>query len=171
MLELKVFDGERDVVLQFEHSLLSLSKWEAKTRKAFLARSQRTPSELYSYFECMLLPPEDDPNLVVLINPEQMKELTDYINTSQTASSVPVDDKKVLDDETITSELIYWWLAALRIPFQPTESWHLSRTVMLVQIGGYKSQPEDKRKKRAKPNMADWMRINEERKKQYGTNG
>lgn len=171
MLELKVHDGDKVVTLRFEHSLLSLSKWEAKTKKAFLVKREKTPAELYLYFECMLLPPEDDPNLVVLINPEQMEQLTNYINEPQTASSVPIEEKKVIDEETITSELIYWWLAALRIPFEPTNSWHLSRTVMLVQIGGYKSQPEDKKKKRAAPNMADWRRINEERKKKFGTNG
>jgi len=169
MLELKVHDGDDEVVLRFEHSLLSLSKWESKTKKAFQTERVKTPSEMVLYFECMLLPPEDDPNLVVLLNPGQMDELTNYINEPQTASSVPLDDPKTINDEIVTSELIYWWLAALRIPFQPVETWHLSRTVMLVQIGGYKSQPPKKQKSR--PKMSDWIRINEERKKKYGTNG
>lgn len=169
MLELKVHDREHEVVLKFEHSLLSLSKWESKHKKPFMSRDQKTPTELFEYFQDMLLSPEDDPDLVYLLSPEQMDELGDYINQPQSASSVPDDGKKQINSETITSELMYYWLVAMKIPFQPTESWHVSRVLMLVQITNYKNQPAKKR--RPAEVMADWRRINEERKQKYNTSG
>jgi len=169
VLELKVDDSDREVVLRFEHSLLSLSKWESKYKLAFLTTRQKTAREMVDYFECMLLPPEDDPNLVVLLGNEQQEELINYINTPQTASSVPDEGKSIPDGEIITSELIYYWLANLRIPFHPTETWHLSRTVMLVQIAGYKQQPPKKRK--PSEVMRDWRAENARRLAMYKTRG
>lgn len=169
MLEFKVHDGDRDVVLRFEHSLLSLSKWEEKNKKPFLMKGQKNPLELLEYFEDMLLPPEDDPNLIVLLKPEQLDRLSEYISESRTASSVPVDVKTIHDEETITSELIYYWFTALRIPFHPTETWHLSRAVMLVQITGYKQKPAKKRKPREV--ASEMLAENERRKKLFKTKG
>lgn len=169
MLELTVYDGDRKVDLRFEHSLLSLSKWEEKHKKAFLGPDQHAPTEMLDYWSCMLLPPEDDPNLVVLLSPDQGDQLLHYINEERTASSIPDDGKRKSDGEVVTSELIYFWLVALRIPFQPTETWHLSRTLMLVQITGYKQQPPKKRK--ATEVMSDWIRINNERREKFHTNG
>ena len=169
MLELKVNDGEREVVLKFEHSLLSLSKWESKYKKAFLTNATKTPTELIDYYQMMLVSPEDETDLVLLMDPEQMDELTRYMNDTRTASSVPDDGKKQVNQEIVTSELIYYWLSALRIQFHPTETWHLSRIMMLVQIAGYKQQPEKKR--RPKEIWTDWIQENERRKKMLGTNG
>ncbi|HEU5091936.1 MAG TPA: hypothetical protein VFT30_04580 [Nitrospira sp.] len=169
MLELKVHDGEREVVLRFEHSLLSLSKWESKYKKPFMVVGQKSAREMLDYYECMLLPPEDDPDLLVLLDPEQMDQLTTYINEPQTASSVPDEGRKGGDGETITSELIYYWLSQMRIPFQPTETWHLSRIVMLVQITGWKQQPAKKRKPAEV--YREWIAENERRKKLFKTRG
>lgn len=169
MLELKVIDGEREVALRFEHSLLSLSKWESKYKKAFLTNAEKTPGELVDYFQMMLVTPEDATDLVLSLEPEQMEDLTNYINEVRSASSVPDDGKKQVNQETVTSELIYYWLSALRISFHPTETWHLSRIMMLVQIAGYKQQPEKKR--RPKEVWTDWIQENERRKKLFKTEG
>ena len=169
MLELQVHDGEMEVTLQFEHSLLSLSKWEGRTQKPFLTTVQKSPSELVEYFQDMLVSPESDPNVVYGLNPGQLDRLSDYINESLTASSVPDDGPRKFNAEQITSELIYYWMSALRVPFYPTETWHLSRTMMLIQIAGYKQQPPKKRKPAEV--MSDWRRLNDERKKKYNSNG
>ena len=168
MLELRVHDGERDVVLQFEHSLLSLSKWESKHKIPFLARRIKTNDELIDYFQDMLLPP-GDPRMVYMLDPQQLEDLGQYINDPMTASSVPNEETRKFQEETITSELIYYWLVALEIPFTPTETWHVNRIVMLVQITSYKKQPPKKRP----PGdvMAKWRELNEQRKKMFNTNG
>jgi hypothetical protein len=168
VLELKVHDGEADVTLRFEHSLLSLSKWEAKHKKAFITDKQKTHTELIDYFECMLLPPVLDTTLVLRLSPEQLDQLTEYMNDSQTASSVPVDKNKKGTGEIVTSELIYYWMVALTIPFE-AETWHLNRLMMLVQIANFKQQPPKKRS--VSETMSDWKKLNAERKAQYGTNG
>lgn len=169
MLELKVIDGEHEVVLQFEHSLLSLSKWEEKHKKPFLASRSKKHEEMIDYFQDMLLTPGVSPNLVYRLSPEQMDRLTDYINESRTASSVPKDTSSDGVVEIVSSELIYYWLVALEIPFHPVETWHISRLMMLIQITNYKKQPPKKRNPREMLN--DWATLNQRNKERFGTTG
>lgn len=167
MLELKVLDEDREVILRFEHSLLSVSKWESRRKIAFLTNRQKTNEELIEYFQDMLLG-ETSPNLVFSLSPDQQTDLVTYMNTPQTASSVPDDGKKKFNSETITSELIYFWMVALKINWE-AETWHLSRLMMLVQIVNHKQQPVKKRNPREV--LSDWSQQNEERKKRFGISG
>ena len=41
MLELKVHDGETEVLLRFEHSLRSLSKWESKNKPTLFFKAHK----------------------------------------------------------------------------------------------------------------------------------
>ena len=167
MLELTVHDGKNNVVLKFEHSLLSLSKWESKHKKAFLATPMKTSTDMIEYFEDMLLNPEVGSDLIYRLTPEQLDELSNYVNDPMTASSVPKDNARP-SRETVTSELIYYWMVALKINWA-AESWHLNRLMMLIQITNYKQQPE---KKRAKSDMLNkWREANARNKERFGTNG
>lgn len=169
MLELKAYDGDTEVVLQFEHSLLSLSKWESKSKTPFLATPVKTAEVLLDYFEDMLLTPGTPPGIIYRLSPEQLKELTEYINDPMSASSVPQEGPNRRTPEITTSELIYYWMTALKIPFNPAETWHLNRLMMLIQIANYKNQPEKKR--RPGQVLNDWREQNARLKKDYGTNG
>jgi len=169
VLELTVYDEDREVLLKFEHSLLSLSKWEARTKKAFLTNVAKSNEELIQYYQDMLVSPEGRRDLVYLLDPEQLVELQDYMNGSQTASSVPQETSSKFNPEVTTSELIYYWLVGLQIPFHPVETWHITRLMMLVQITSYKNQPP--KKKKSADVMAEWAAINEARKKEFGTSG
>jgi len=168
VLELTVYDEDREVLLKFEHSLLSLSKWESRTKKPFMTNEHKSHEQLIEYFQDMLVSPEDGRDLVFLLQPEELDSIREYMNSNQSASTVP-ETKKEYNPEVITSELIYYWLVGLRIPFNPVETWHLSRVMMLVQITSYKQQPPKKQK--SADVMKDWARINEERLKKYGTTG
>jgi len=168
MLEFKVHDGEREVVLQFEHSLLSLSKWESKHLKPFMSNAMKKPSEMIEYFEDMIVTPDVDRNLVYALDPEQLDALATYINASKTASSVPKDQKPQFSQETITSELIYYWMTAMKINWE-AQTWHLSRLMILIEITNYKMQPEKKRSVREV--YADWREANERQKKMFNTSG
>ena len=169
MLELTVnMANEENVLLEFEHSLLSLSKWESKYKKPFLSTTEKTSLEMIHYFQCMLLNKNVKKDIVYRLSPEQLSELSDYINDSMTASSVPQEQSKG-SQEIVTSELIYFWLVTLKIPFNPAETWHLNRLMMLIQITNYKNQPDKKRSKAEM--MSKWRAANEQRKKQYGTKG
>jgi hypothetical protein len=167
VLELKVHDGDREVVLKLEHSLLSLSKWESRTKTPFLTERTKQPIEMVDYFRDMVVSPEEDADLVYTFTPDQLEVVTNYINEPQTASTVP-EQKKEYNPEVVTSELVYHWLVAMRIPFHPVETWHLSRAVMLVQIHAYKMKPEKKQKRSTLDTMTEWIRQNETNKKILG---
>lgn len=167
MLELKVRDGEREVVLQFEHSLLSLSKWEQKHKKAFLSTPTKTHIDMIDYYQCMLLDGAD-PNLVIRLSPEQLDEVSEYINDPMTASSVPSDGPQRPSNENVTSELIYYWMTALKINWE-AQYWHLNRLMMLIQITNYKQQPEKKRNVREQ--LRDWRATEARNKKLFGIEG
>lgn len=168
MLELDVKTNEGTFKLQFEHSLRSLSKWEEKNKKAFMASREKLPSEMIDYFQCMLLTPDADPDLIYACTPAQLDELAEYINDTRSASSVPHETKSQYNPEVTTSELIYFWMTALKINWE-AQDWHLSRLMMLIQITSYKQQPPKKRKPTEV--MRDWREINERQKKLLGTSG
>lgn len=168
MLELRVTQDNKSVLLKFEHSLWSIAKWESKTKKAFLGHAQKTATEMIEYYEEMLVSPSNR-ELVYLLEPEQLEELTRYINSQRTASSVPeMSNKSPLNQETVTSELIYYWMVASKIPFE-AEKWHISRLMMLIRITNYKNAPPEKQNKAQM--MAKWKEINDQRKAKYGTSG
>lgn len=169
MLELKVHDGEEYVTLQFEHSLLSLSKWESKHKKPFLSRGGISPGQQTDYFRDMLVTPGVDPDLVYRLDPEKLEELWTYINTPQTASSVPRDENQKGPSEVQTSELIYTWLVLLEIPFHPVETWHISRVTMLVEMVTLKKTPPKKKSKMDQ--LADIMATNNKNKQTLNTRG
>lgn len=167
MLELKVRDGNSDVVLRFEHSLRSLSKWESIHKKPFQATPTKTAMEMIDYYQCMLLD-EVDKNLVLRLSPEQLEDLTNYINTPQTASSVPKDPHSRGPREVVTSELIYYWMVGLKINWE-AQDWHLSRLMMLIEITNYKQQPEKKRS--VTERLADWNAVKQRNKERFGIEG
>lgn len=169
MLELKVYDGETSVVLQFEHSLLALSKWEAKTKKAFLASREKTPTEMLDYFRCMLTSPEHDPNVIYRLSPQQLDELANYINDEQTATPMVPDETKKKSGQITTSEVIYGWLVALKINFHPTETWHLNRLMMLIQVVQANNEPPKKVNK-AKA-LTDWAKMNAANRERFKSKG
>lgn len=167
VLELKVRDGETEVVLEFEHSLRSLSKWESKNKTPFLSSAMKSATEMIDYFQDMLLT-KIEPSIVYRLSPEQLDDLKNYINSVQTASSVPKEPNSRGTGEIVTSELIYYWMTALKINWE-AQNWHLSRLMMLIEITGYKSKPE---KERSKADMLrNWNELNERNKKLFNTEG
>lgn len=168
MLELKVTQNDKVVTLKFEHSLLSLSKWESKHKKAFLGPIAKTTVEMIEYFEEMLVTPGNK-ELVYLLEPDQLETITHYINEVRTASSVPeIQSVNRFNAEIVTSELIYYWMVALKIPFD-AEKWHLSRLMMLIRITNFKSEPVKKQNAAAK--VAEWKKLNDERRAKLGSKG
>lgn len=167
MLKLSVIDNNESVVLKFEHSLRSLSKWESKTKTSFLKTPSKTAHEMVDYFQCMLLE-DQDPILVLRLSPDQLDQLANYVNESFTASSVPKDTDAKGPVETVTSELIYYWMDELNIDWQ-AQDWHLSRLMVLIEITQYKRQPPKKR--RTMDRLAEWREIDARNKARFGTKG
>lgn len=167
MLSIEV-DGTK---LEFEHSLVSLSKWESVHEKPFFAwkkEDKRTHEEMISYFEQMLVSPAGRTDLISKLTPEDHMTIVEYINASRTATSVREIQQKPGPKENVTSELIYYWMLEIGIPFE-TETWHLNRLMTLIRICGVKkSKPQ---KQPASTVAANYRELNEQRRKQLGTTG
>lgn len=136
--------------LELEHSLVSLSKWEAKWCKPFLTKDQKTVEETIDYIQCMTLTPDVDPDVYRFIPmyPTLMKEINEYIAAPMTATWFSDAQKRgKASGEQTTSELIYYWMVALTIPFE-CQHWHLNRLLTLVQVCNLKNQPSKKMSKR-----------------------
>jgi hypothetical protein len=166
VLKLKVYDGETEVVLEFEHSLRSLSKWEQKHKKSWWATQVKQHHELIEYYEFMLLN-DIDPSIVVRLSPEQLDALSKYINDPATATTVPPSNEKGSTD-VMTTELVYYWLSALELNWE-AQDWHFNRCMALISLTGFKKQPEKKVEKGRL--LQTWQQINESNKKRFGTNG
>lgn len=167
MLELKVHDGTELVVLQFEHSLRSLSKWEEKNKRAFLESPSKSSIDMVDYFQDMLVT-DVDSSVVYRLSPDQLDQLSNYVNESRTASSVPKIRGNKGSSEIVTSELIYYWMVALKINWD-AQDWHLTRLMVLIEITNYKSQPEKKQSQAEA--LQDWNAINEANQKRFGAEG
>ena len=99
------------VELRMEHSLISISKWEAKYHKAYLNNKERTPEETTQIFE--------------------------YINEPMTAyHGVPSfvnNATKGGSKDVMISELIYYYMITLGIPFE-CEKWHFNKLMALIEV-------------------------------------
>lgn len=132
--------------LQLEHSLISISKWEAKWHKPFIPRGKlddKTDEELIDYVKCMTLGNPPSPEVYLGLSKKNFDDITEYINDPMTASTVSSTGGSRGRSEIITSELIYYWMVAYQVPFE-CEKWHLNRLLMLLRICGAKNQPPKK---------------------------
>lgn len=167
MLDLKVYDDEEVVVLSFEHSLLSVSKWEQKHKIPF-ARSSNSASDMIDYFQDMLVTPENAQDLVLNLDQHQLKQLMDYINDIPTATTFPPERTKGSAGE-FTNERIYAQMVGLKIPFHPVETWHFNRLMVFIRAVGQLHEPPKKRK--PSEVMTDWIRENQRRREEHKTTG
>lgn len=141
----KIFINTKATTLHLEHSLVSLSKWESKWHKAFLKKNEKTNEEILDYIKCMTLTQNVDPNVYFALSPENIKDIKDYIDDPHTATKFYDDPNtpKSTNRETITSELIYYWMIALNIPFE-CQKWHLNRLLTLIEVCNRKNRPPKK---------------------------
>lgn len=162
----------KSCVVTLEHSLLSVSKWESKWKTSFLSSRKDTSitnEQFFDYFRCMEVVPAEEPMWPVSLSQKQYKELVDYINDEQTATKFYSYKKdKNLSRQTVTSELIYYWMASHNIPFE-CETWHLSRLLTLIHVASVQGQTGKKMTKRE--TMAMYSELNEKRRQQYQTRG
>lgn len=157
------------VDLDFEHSLLSVSAWEARHGRAFFSKEPMSKEEQDAYLRDMLLTKNPPENFRDLLSYEDMRELSEYINSKQSATFIAPPPKGRGSNEVWTSEVIYYQMIHFKIPFQPCESWHLNRLMILIQICGIK---QTKPKKMSKQALAEQYRtLNAQRKAQLGTTG
>ena len=142
----------KKTVLNLEHSLIAISKWESKWKVPYL-----------------------DPNIKKSHDMEPIyKQILDYIADPMTATqfkstnNVKKRGSSITGEKIITSELLYYYMIANDIPSE-YEKWHVSRLMVLIRICGIKNGPVKKKSKQEIISEND--RINEERRKQLHSTG
>lgn len=167
------FVAYKGTTLTLEHSLISLSKWESKYQRAFLSKRKEdhlTAAETRDYIKFMSMKPISDENVLLGLTRDDLKVIFDYINDPHTATTIREDPRapKRPSRETVTAELIYYWMIAYGIPFS-CEKWHLNNLLTLIHVCAIKNQPPKKmsRNEIMKQNRA----LNSQRKAKYHTRG
>ena len=161
--------------LQLEHSLISISKWEAKWHKPFLQSSDNlTSDEIIDYIKCMTISPgKVDDKIYYLLTKDKVDVITDYIRNPMTATWFKEEKNKPKSREVITSELIYYWMVALQIPFE-CQKWHLNRLLTLIRVCNAKneeSMPNKKNKLTKGELMSRNAALNAQRKARLNSKG
>lgn len=162
------FEYTAETVLDLEHSLASLSKWESIFKKPFLAKGERSNEEAIGYIIAMTLTPNVPDEVYARLSDENMNQIADYINDSKTATWFN-EKKSSPSRQTITSELIYYWMYSAGIP-KEHENDHLSRLFTLLRVFSVENQPKEKTRPSGDA-LSDRARLNAQRKAELGTSG
>jgi hypothetical protein len=163
------FVSIKETKLELEHSLVSLSRWEAKWKKPFLSAEAKTQEESLDYIRCMTVNGGIDPLVYFALTPQQMKQIQDYIADPMTATTI--NDRRKSNSrsrEIVTSELIYYWMVSYQIPFE-CQKWHLGRLMTLIRVCDVKNAPAQNIPKSAL--MQRNKSLNAARRARLGTRG
>lgn len=154
--------------LMLEHSLVSVSKWEAKWKIPFISKESKTEEQVIDYIRCMTLTQNVDPNAYNYLTRSNYKQINEYIESPMTATVINERETHRKNSETVTSELIYYWMIALQIPFE-CQKWHLNRLFTLIRVCGIKNQPPKKMSRRDL--LSRNAALNAARRQKLGTTG
>lgn len=137
-----LFIYTRDYTLQLEHSLVSISKWEAKWCKPFLSKNEKTEEEILDYIRCMTLTQNVPDDVYLALSSENIEAIKNYISAPMTAttfSNVNTPPSR----EVLTAELIYYWMIYFNIPFE-CRKWHINTLLTLIRVCTIKNAPSKK---------------------------
>ena len=156
-----------------EHSLASVSKWEAKHKKPFIGRlgltEEKTEAEMLDYIRIMADGKISDEALLSLkSNPGVLQEIREYLEDSQTATWFREKDnnQKKGDRKIITAEVVYDWMMSLGI-WPECQYWNLNRLFVLIRVRS-ESQNPDKKKMKHRDLMRSNAELNRARHAKHG---
>lgn len=137
------FGRIKATTLYLEHSLISISKWEAKWHIPFF-ESEKTPEQTMDYIRCMILNREIDEKADVLnfLTQQDVEKINTYINDPMSATTIKDTGGRV-NPQKVTSELVYYWMIQYNIP-SDFEKWHINRLIMLIRVCSEESKPKKK---------------------------
>lgn len=128
----------KKVVLQLEHSLISLSKWESRWKRPFLEEKEMSRAELVDYVRCMTINQNIDSVVYLALTAGDLEKVQKYVADPYSATTIyDTRNQQGGPKQIITSELIYWQMIYFGIPFE-CEKWHLNRLLTLIRICGIK---------------------------------
>lgn len=153
--------------IQLEHSLVSISKWESKWNKPFLANNDKSIAETLDYIRCMTITQNVNPDVYRRLSRSNIEDINNYIDAPMTATTFS-DNKSGRSREIVTSELIYYWMISLNIPME-CQRWHLNRLLTLIRVCNVKNAPPKKMSRREIMNRN--AALNAARRKQLNSKG
>lgn len=156
--------------LVMEHSLISISKWEAKWKKSYFSEEKKTTAEILDYLRCMTISPQNvHPSLYLALSSSQLEEISNYINDPMTATTINQIPGRRGRNELLTSELVYYYMIAQNIPVE-FEKWHINRLLTLIRVCSIKNDPKQKKMSPSEIRRQN-RAINAARRKRLGTKG
>lgn len=161
------FINKKGQILQVEHSLVSIAKWESKWNKPFLTNKAKTIEETIDYIKCMTITQNVLPYIYSHITNENVNQVSEYIALPMSATWFTNEDNTP-SKEIITSEIIYYSMIAYNIPFE-CQKWHLNRLLTLIRVCKKKN---DQPKKMSKAEIMNRNReLNNKRRQQSNSKG
>lgn len=164
------FHNIKGQTIALEHSLVSISKWESKWHKPFLHnKDPKTTEEILDYVRCMTLTQNVNPILYKALTKENIEAIMKYLEDPMTATWFSKkEEPKRATREIVTSEIIYYWMIALNIPFE-CQKWHINRLLTLIRVCNEKNAPTKKMSK--KEILSRNRALNAARRKATGSKG
>lgn len=165
---------QKELKIRFEHSLIAISKWESHWHKSFFTtfsenrQKKVTDEEFFDYIKCMTITPNVGDEVYDRLTTEHIREITKYLDDPMTATTFSNKNNKGGNNRIVTSELVYYWMAELKIPFS-CEKWNIKRLMVLIQIFEAERAPSKKMSKREI--MSRNNAINAARRKQLHSKG
>ena len=132
-----------DTALRLEHSLISLSKWEAVHERPYLAKGAMSREEELDYIRCMTLTQNVDDEVYRRITRRHLAEINKYINAPMSATRPRKSEDKSPAREPMTAEMFYAIMIELGIPFE-CQKWHLNRLITLIRVCQLRRTPARK---------------------------
>lgn len=160
---------EETVEIELEHSLASLSKWEEIWEIPLLSSNDKTEEMNVSYIQCMCVTPNIAPEVFYRLDVEQQTQIADYLEKKHTATWFSNTQPQAKSGETITSELIYYWMSSFNIEWE-AQYWNLNKLLTLIQVFSVKQDNKPKQQSR-RSRQEEIMRINAQRRKELGSTG
>jgi hypothetical protein len=154
----------KSVKVYLEHSLFSVSKWESVWEVAFLGKKEKTSEQTLSYVRMMILNEKLPPEIFQKLLENHLDEIQAYVAADMTATKLHTDPNAPESRETITSELIYYWMISMNIPME-CQHWHLNRLITLTRVINLKNTPKKKM------SATDRRNLNRARQAKYNTRG
>ena len=138
--EQELFDNERNIFvtlppveIELVHSLVSISKWESKHQISFLSSKDKTAEHIRDYIKCMAINDDITDGLLSRFSQDNYSAVGEYINNKFSATRFMEIPGKPPGREKVTSELIYYWMITLEIPWE-AQHWHLNRLLTLIEV-------------------------------------
>lgn len=128
--------------LRLKHSLVSISKWEAKWKEPFLSKKPKTREQSLDYIKLMTITQNVNPLVYEFLPDNLMDKVQEYIDDPMTATIIRTQPKPG-GQKIITSEVIYSWMVSYRID-KEYEKWHLNRLLTLIKILSIENSPKKK---------------------------